>query len=86
MAERPTYVWNGADWDTIADPGAVREALVTAKGDIIAASAASTPARVAIGTDGQVLVADSTQSAGVRWGTAAAGGVGLDSVFMLMGA
>lgn len=64
----------------------VLKSLVDAKGDLIAATADNTPARVAIGADGQVLVADSTQSAGVRWGTAAAGGVGLDSVFMLMGA
>lgn len=28
MADRPTYVWTGSDWDTIADPGAVRESTL----------------------------------------------------------
>lgn len=42
-----------------------------AKGDLIAFTASSTPTRVPVGTNGQVLVADSAQAAGVRWGSAA---------------
>lgn len=43
--------------------------LFTTKGDLLAASAANTPARLGVGTNGQVVMADSTQSLGVKWGT-----------------
>ena len=57
--------------------------LVTAKGDLLAASASGTVARVAVGTDGQSLVADSTVATGVKWATPAAGakGGGTDAIF-----
>jgi hypothetical protein len=62
--------------------------LSTAKGDIVAATAANTVTRVGVGTDGQVLTADSTATPGIRWTTpTATGGSGsLPDVFMLMGA
>lgn len=44
--------------------------LVDAKGDLIAGSAADTVTRVAVGADGQVLLADSSQASGLRWGAA----------------
>jgi len=49
------------------------DGVLTAKGDIYAATAAATPARVPVGTNGQVLTADSTNANGVAWATAAAG-------------
>jgi hypothetical protein len=49
--------------------GAIQSTTVDAKGDILAASAADTVTRVAVGTNGQILMADSTKTAGVTWGT-----------------
>lgn len=48
---------------------AIQPTIVDAKGDIIAATAADTVARVAVGSNGQVLTADSTEAAGVKWAT-----------------
>lgn len=45
------------------------KSTLTTKGDLYAASAASTPARVAVGTDAQVLTADAASAAGVKWAT-----------------
>jgi hypothetical protein len=45
----------------------------SAKGSIAAATAASTPANVAVGTNGQVLTADSTAATGVAWATPSGG-------------
>ena len=41
--------------------------VLTTKGDLVAASAASTPVRVGITTNNGTLIADSTQTAGMRW-------------------
>jgi hypothetical protein len=40
-----------------------------AKGDLISASAASTPIRIPVGTNGQVLKANSATTSGLEWGT-----------------
>ena len=61
--------------------GYLKQTLINAKGDILAGTADDTAARVAVGTNGQVLVADSTQTAGVKWGTAGATGGGSDQAF-----
>ena len=51
--------------------GGIQPTLLDAKGDLIAAVAADTPARVAVGANGTVLTADSTASTGVAWAAAA---------------
>ena len=75
MANRPAYVWSGSDWDTIADPGAVRNSLVTNKGDLVTATGNATPARLAVGaTNGHVLKVNSATSTGLEWGSVATSG------------
>jgi hypothetical protein len=49
----------------------IPDSLLTTKGDLIAATGASTPARLGVGTNGQVLTADSAEASGVKWATAA---------------
>lgn len=60
-------------WVAQDDSNAIQNAIVDAKGDLISATAADTPARLAVGTNGQVLTADSTQSTGLAWTTISAG-------------
>jgi hypothetical protein len=45
---------------------------VTTKGDLFGYS--TTPARIPVGTNGQVLTADSTQALGLKWAAASGGG------------
>jgi hypothetical protein len=47
--------------------GAVQASTVDAKGDLLAGTADNTIARLAVGSDGQRLVADSTATPGVKW-------------------
>jgi hypothetical protein len=61
-------------WVTSDDANAIQNTIVDAKGDLIAATAADTPARLAVGTNGQILTADSTAATGLKWATAAASG------------
>jgi hypothetical protein len=62
-----TTVFNNAS-------AAIAKTIVDAKGDIIAATAADTVARLAVGTNGQILQADSTTATGLKWATPAGGG------------
>jgi hypothetical protein len=61
--------------DTTGSAGLATDPLADAKGDVFAASGADAVGRLALGTNGHVLTADSTQTLGVKW--AAASGAGL---------
>ena len=45
----------------------IANSLVDAKGDIVAASADNTPARVPVGSNNQILIANSSATAGIAW-------------------
>lgn len=55
--------------------GGIQPTLLTTKGDLISATAASTVARLPVGSDTQILVADSTASTGLKWATPTSGGM-----------
>ena len=67
--------YNGSDWDTVAGvgaqgaTGASGTAPLTTKGDLLGFDTAAN--RVAVGTNGQVLTADSTACTFVAWATLA---------------
>jgi hypothetical protein len=52
--------------------GKVDESLFDTKGDILVASADNTPSKLAAGTDGYVLTADSNETNGIKWAAATA--------------
>jgi hypothetical protein len=60
------------DFKWVADASGIPATIIDAKGDLIAGTAADTAARLPIGTNGQVLTADSAEATGMKW--AAAGG------------
>lgn len=52
---------------------AINKSVLTAKGSVLVASAAQTPGSLNVGTNGQVLTADSAEALGVKWATPAPG-------------
>jgi hypothetical protein len=54
-------------WVTSDDANAIQNAIVDAKGDLITATAADTPARLAVGANERRLVADSGETTGLKW-------------------
>jgi hypothetical protein len=80
---RPGYAWDVTDnvWypigtgphthpESITQATAISPSTVTAKGDLIVATGNGVVTRQGVGTDGQVLTADSAQADGVKWASA----------------
>ena len=80
----PTSAITGLD-AALAAADAIPETLIDAKGDLVVGTAADTAARLGVGADGQVLTADSTQTAGVKWAAPAGGDTGYSRSFLLGG-
>jgi hypothetical protein len=72
-ADRTLAVQFGAAAGTAAEgndsriTGAVQASIVDAKGDLLAGTGDNTIARLPVGTDGQAVVADSSQASGLRY-------------------
>jgi hypothetical protein len=47
--------------------GGIQPTIFDAKADLLTATANDTPARLAVGTNGETLIADSTASTGLKW-------------------
>ena len=54
--------------------GGIQPTIFDAKADLLTATAADTPARLAVGANDTVLTADSTTATGLKWATPAGGG------------
>jgi hypothetical protein len=63
----------------------IPDSLLTTKGDLIAATGASTPSRLGVGANDTVLVADSTAATGLKWAVPASGSMTLLSTTTLSG-
>jgi hypothetical protein len=86
----PTEVYDSTGWNgdlTVPTKDAVRDVIVTlgtgsmatdaiwdAKGDLAVGTGANTSARLPIGANGTVPIADSAEATGIRWGAAAGTG------------
>jgi hypothetical protein len=54
-------------WVTSDDANAIQNTIVDAKGDLISATGSDVPARLAVGANNTLLVADSTAATGLKW-------------------
>lgn len=59
-------VWTSLSYGGL---GSIDTALIDAKGDLIGGTADNTVGKLSVGTNGQVLVADSSQTTGLKWVT-----------------
>jgi len=83
-SEASTYVFYDSFWVQVGPsiPNQIEE-VIAAKGDLIVAASPSGASRLAIGTNGQVLSANSSAPLGVQWVTLPSTDVTEDSVIAL---
>jgi hypothetical protein len=62
------------DFSWVTDATGIPATIFDAKGDIIAATAADTASRLAVGANGTVLTADSAEATGMKWAAGGGGG------------
>lgn len=74
------------DFKWVADATGIPATIIDAKGDLIAGTAADTAGRLAVGTNGQYLSADSAETTGLKWVTPSSGGMTLLDSGTLSGA
>lgn len=73
-------IYTGASWVSLDDPNAIQNSVLTAKGALVTATAASTPSALAVGTNGFYLQADSTTATGLKWAAVSAPSSGLSYI------
>ncbi len=69
-----------ADYATLGGLGVAADTVWDTKGDLVVATGADTASKLAVGSNGQVLTADSTQTTGIKWAPAA-GGMAADTLW-----
>ena len=70
----------GLTWDVITDDTKIAKSTLLAKGSLITATSSGTPVNFGVGTDGNILLADSTQGSGLRWGAISSSSIGDDTI------
>jgi hypothetical protein len=70
-------------WVTTDDANAIQNTIVDAKGDLISATGSDVPARLAVGNNGETLVADSSTSTGLRYQPSTGRNFALNSDFTI---
>ena len=67
-ADATTFLRGDQTWAAAGGSETLPASIIDAKGDVIVGTAADTAARLAVGSDGMVLIADSASTAGMLWG------------------
>jgi len=70
----------GLAWSTVTDDTKIAKSTLLAKGSLISATSVGVPVNFGVGSDGNILTADSTQASGLRWGSISASSIGANTI------